>query len=119
MLSPYLHGSPPSKPSLTFGVHLCFQLFTHTHIWEGDDDDDDDDDERVLGASGAIFWLAVITVFIACLSEYLVDAIRGAATEMHVPDLFLGAYPPRSDHHTRQNTTHQPTPPPITTRSNP
>ena len=29
-------------------------------------------------------------VFIAYLSEYMVDAIRGAATDLHVPDLFLG-----------------------------
>ena len=39
---------------------------------------------------GAILWLAVITVFIAFLSEYMVDAIEGAAHEVGVPDLFLG-----------------------------
>ena len=32
----------------------------------------------------------VAQVFIAYLSEYMVDAIRGAATDLHVPDLFLG-----------------------------
>jgi len=64
----------------TYCLYLAFQLYTHAHIFEGGDDgDDDDEEERVLGASGAIFWLAVITVFIAYLSEYLVDAIRGLA----------------------------------------
>jgi len=76
-------------------LYLAFQLGTHAHVFEdaggdGDDDDDEEEEERILGAWGAIFWLAVITVFIAYLSEYLVDAIRGAATELAVPELFLG-----------------------------
>lgn len=74
----------------TYAMYLAFQLFTHAHVFEDDSDGDDDDEEPILGASGAIFWLAVITVFIAYLSEYMVDAIRGAASEMKVPDLFLG-----------------------------
>ena len=36
----------------------------------------DDDEEAVLGVWGAILWLAVITVFIAFLSEYMVDAME-------------------------------------------
>ncbi|KAL1511461.1 hypothetical protein AB1Y20_006260 [Prymnesium parvum] len=74
---------------LVYCSYLVFQLKTHTHLYEGDSIDDDED-ERVLGASGAVFWLAVITSFIAILSEYMVDAIRGAAAELQVPDLFLG-----------------------------
>jgi len=72
-----------------YASYLGFQLLTHNHLFEGDDDDDDED-EKILGAWGAVFWLAVITVFIAYLSEYMVDAIRGAADDMGVPDLFLG-----------------------------
>jgi len=75
---------------VVYMCYLVFQLMTHTHLFEGDDDGDDDDEEKILGAGGAIFWLAVITVFIALLSEYMVDAIRGAAAELSVPDLFLG-----------------------------
>jgi Ca2+:H+ antiporter len=83
---------------LLFAMYLCylyFQLQTHTHLYdEGDDDDDDDDDddeeEAVLGIWGAIFWLAVITVFISLLSEYMVFALEGAAVDWGVPDLFLG-----------------------------
>jgi len=74
----------------TYVFFLFFQLYTHTHIFEGDDDGDDDGEERVLGAWGAIFWLAVITFFISVLSEWMVEAIRGAAAEFGVPDLFLG-----------------------------
>ena len=46
----------------TYCLYLAFQLGTHTHIFEGEEDDDDEEEERILGASGAIFWLAVITV---------------------------------------------------------
>lgn len=44
----------------------------------------------MLGLWGSIFWLAVITVFISFLSEYLVDAIEGASKQYHVPTLFTG-----------------------------
>jgi len=84
---------------LLFSMYLCylyFQLQTHTHLYdEGGDDDDDDDEEEdeeeaVLGIWGAVFWLAVITVFISLLSEYMVFALEGAAVDWGVPDLFLG-----------------------------
>jgi len=39
---------------------------------------------------GSIFWLAVITVFISFLSEFMVDALELAAEGWGVPDLFLG-----------------------------
>jgi len=74
---------------VVYGCYLVFQLVTHTDLFEGEEGEVDDD-ERILGASGAVFWLAVITFFIAILSEYMVDAIRGAAAELQVPDLFLG-----------------------------
>eukprot|EP00966_Prymnesium_polylepis_P153659 3548121-Prymnesium_polylepis.1 len=65
---------------VVYGCYLVFQLVTHTDLFEGEEGEVDDD-ERILGASGAVFWLAVITFFIAILSEYMVDAIRGAAAE--------------------------------------
>ena len=71
-------------------LYLFFQLYTHQHLYEDEAEADDDDEEAVLGVWGAILWLAVITVFIAFLSEYMVDAIEGAAHEVGVPDLFLG-----------------------------
>ena len=83
---------------VTYLMFLYFQLQTHSELYDDDDDDDDDDDggddddeeEAILGLWGAIFWLAVITVFISLLSEYMVDALEGAAEDWGVPDLFLG-----------------------------
>jgi len=80
---------------LTYCCYIYFQLCSHTHLYteEEDDDDDgegDDDEEAILGVWGAIFWLAVITVFISLLSEYMVDALEEAAEDWGVPDLFLG-----------------------------
>jgi len=75
---------------VTYVIYLVFQLGTHSHIFEDDDDGDEEEEERVLGASGAIFWLAIITFFISALSEWLVESIRGAAEGVGVPELFLG-----------------------------
>jgi Ca2+:H+ antiporter len=75
---------------VVYCLYLFFQLYTHQHLYEDEAEADDDDEEAVLGVWGAILWLAVITVFIAFLSEYMVDAIEGAAHEVGVPDLFLG-----------------------------
>ena len=45
---------------VVYGCYLFFQLLTHTHLFEGEDETDgDDDEERILGAWGAVFWLAV------------------------------------------------------------
>jgi calcium/proton exchanger cax len=74
---------------LVYGAFLYFQLATHRHLFEGDEDEDGDD-EFVLGFYGALFWLGVITVIIAALSEVMVDAIEGAATSWGVPDIFIG-----------------------------
>jgi len=86
---------------ITYCCYLVFQLHTHRHLFEdskeepGDgaedgDDEDEDEDEAVLGLWGSIFWLAVITVFISFLSEFMVDALQGASANWGVPDLFLG-----------------------------
>ena len=44
----------------------------------------------VLGFWGAMGWMGVLTLFISVLSEYLVDAIEGAAEGWGVPELFIG-----------------------------
>jgi len=70
-----------------YGLLLYFQLCTHTFIFEGAEEDDDEPGE--LGLWGGIFWLAFITLFISILSDYIVDAIEGAAEDLGVPILFL------------------------------
>mmetsp|Transcript_75709 Transcript_75709/g.202515 ORF Transcript_75709/g.202515 Transcript_75709/m.202515 type:complete len:441 (+) Transcript_75709:2-1324(+) len=72
---------------LLYVLLIYFQLGTHSHLFEGDDDDDD---PPVLGLWGGIVLLAVITVAIAVLSEFIVDAIEGAAENLGVPVLFIG-----------------------------
>ena len=54
------------------------------------DGGDDDDEEDILGLWGSVFWLAVVTVVISLLSEWMVDALEEAAADWAVPDLFLG-----------------------------
>lgn len=43
----------------------------------------------VLGLTGALLWLAVVTILIALLSEYVVDSIQGAAKGLAIPLPFL------------------------------
>jgi len=68
---------------------IVFQLITHTHLFEGSEEDEDDDEPGVLGLSGGLFWLSVITVFISVLSEFLVETIQGAASSLGMPILFI------------------------------
>jgi len=74
---------------IVYIAFLYFQLATHRHLFEGQEDDEGGA-EYVLGFYGALFWLGVITVFIAVLSEIMVDAIEGAAQSWGVPDIFIG-----------------------------
>jgi Ca2+:H+ antiporter len=73
----------------TYGAYLLFQLKTHQYLFEGEDDDEDEED--FLGYWGAIAWLTILTIFIALLSEVLVDAITGAAVDWGVSTIFIGA----------------------------
>jgi Ca2+:H+ antiporter len=75
--------------------YLIFQLGTHRHLFDPEpaadgEEEEEEEEEKILGAWGAIFWLAVITVAISFLSKYMVDALQGAAKGWGVPDLFLG-----------------------------
>ena len=54
-----------------------------------DDDDDDEEDEKVLSKWGCFIWLTVVTIFIAMLSEFIVDAIKGASSALKIPMPFL------------------------------
>lgn len=52
---------------IVYAAFLYFQLATHRHLFEAQDDDEGGGD-FVLGFWGALFWLGVITIFIAVLS---------------------------------------------------
>jgi len=90
---------------LTYVSYLYFQLVTHTDMFEDDDDDDETDDDsqegdaerkpedkmvgQGLGFWGCIFWLAVLTIIISLLSDYLVDAIEGASASWDIGVAFI------------------------------
>lgn len=38
---------------------------------------EEEEDEQVLSWLGCFFWLALVTVFISLLSDYIMDAITG------------------------------------------
>lgn len=46
-------------------------------------DDDDDDETPEISKWESIIWLAVLTIFISVLSEYLVDAIEVTRCNPH------------------------------------
>jgi len=88
---------------VVYAAFLVFQLKTHRYLFEGasgeppigaeqeqeEEEDDDDDEEEVLGLRGSLFWLTLITVFIALLSEYIVDTIEIAAHALDIPIAFV------------------------------
>ncbi|CAI5483168.1 unnamed protein product [Closterium sp. Yama58-4] len=55
----------------------------------GKEDDEEEEEEEVLGLWGSIVWMGIITIFIAILSEYLVDAIEGASNSWDMPVAFI------------------------------
>ena len=58
---------------------------------DDEDDEDEDEDEDILGIHYAIFWLAVITIFISFLSDIVVNSIESAAVSMKIPTEFIAA----------------------------
>lgn len=70
-----------------YGAFLYFQLVSHRELYEPkeneqDEDEEDDDDEPVLGFWGAMVWLAILTVFAAILSGFVVETIDVAAKQI-------------------------------------
>ncbi|KAJ8898911.1 hypothetical protein K2173_008404 [Erythroxylum novogranatense] len=68
---------------IAYGVYIFFQLVTHRDMFEaqGEDEDNNDVDEEkpVIGLWSGIVWLIGMTVFIAVLSEYVVNTIEEAS----------------------------------------
>ncbi|KAL3930076.1 MAG: hypothetical protein SGPRY_001689 [Prymnesium sp.] len=75
-------------------VYMCFlvfQLKTHAYLFEPapEAEEEEEEEEEVLGFYGSMFWMAVITLFISILSEYIVDTIEGAAESLRIPVAFV------------------------------
>lgn len=54
-------------------------------------DDDDDEEEDILGFRNGIIWLAIITFFIAILSDALSSSIQDAANSANISAVFVAA----------------------------
>ncbi|KAG1334423.1 putative Vacuolar cation/proton exchanger 3 [Cocos nucifera] len=81
---------------VAYASYLVFQLKSHRNLYDPIDEEegrnqDDSDEVEVpeLGQWEAISWLAVLTIWISVLSEYLVNAIEGASESLNLPVAFI------------------------------
>ncbi|XP_060209451.1 vacuolar cation/proton exchanger 3-like isoform X2 [Lycium barbarum] len=79
-----------------YGAYLFFQLTNQKNLYmpmaeEEDQIDGSSDDEEAPEISKwwSILWLSVMTLWIAVLSEYLVNTIEGASVAMNIPVAFI------------------------------
>ncbi|KAI9085125.1 hypothetical protein K1719_032941 [Acacia pycnantha] len=77
---------------IAYFAYLVFQLWTHRQLFEAQDEDDNDDsvsEQAVIGFWSGFSWLAGMTVFIALLSEYVVETIEDASDSWGLSVSFL------------------------------
>ncbi|GAU27452.1 hypothetical protein TSUD_161380 [Trifolium subterraneum] len=75
-------------------AYLIFQLWTHRQLFEAEEEGEEGEnnsaeEEAVIGFWSAFAWLAGMTVFIALLSEYVVDTIQDASDSWGLSVSFL------------------------------
>ncbi|XP_042408040.1 vacuolar cation/proton exchanger 3-like isoform X1 [Zingiber officinale] len=80
---------------VAYASYLFFQLRSQQNSYhpiadeEGHSEDSDEEEPPELSQWEAISWLAVLTLWISILSEYLVDAIEGASDALNLPLAFI------------------------------
>ncbi|CAL9110976.1 unnamed protein product [Musa textilis] len=81
---------------IAYASYLVFQLKSHRNLYHPIEDeeglneaDSDEDEPPELSQWEAISWLAILTLWISILSEYLVDAIEGASDALNLPMAFI------------------------------
>lgn len=81
---------------VAYAGYIYFQLYSSPPLREEDveaaagaDDGESEEELDHVDAWSAVFWLAVLTVFISLLSQYIVDAIEGASEEWNIPVAFI------------------------------
>ncbi|KAK7286908.1 hypothetical protein RJT34_22257 [Clitoria ternatea] len=78
---------------IAYCAYLVFQLWTHRQLFEAQDEDDEQGDnaseEAVIGFWSGFTWLIVMTIFIAVLSEYVVQTIEDASNSWGLSVSFL------------------------------
>ncbi|KAL9315342.1 hypothetical protein ACSQ67_016343 [Phaseolus vulgaris] len=89
----YLSRASSIVMLIAYAVYIIFQLWTHRRLFEAEDEDEDDnngsDEEAVIGLWSGIAWLIGMTVFIALLSEYVVETIEDASDSWGLSVSFL------------------------------
>ena len=70
-----------------YGLHLLFQLKTHTELFATDSHHHE---EPELTMKNAAILLVLSTVFVALMAEILVHSIEDAASQYGLPPLFIG-----------------------------
>ncbi|RZB52849.1 Vacuolar cation/proton exchanger 3 isoform B [Glycine soja] len=94
-VDPSLHLSRASSivMLIAYVVYIVFQLWTHRQLFEaedeGEDGEDGEEEQAVIGLWSGIAWLVGMTVFIAVLSEYVVDTIEDASDSWGLSVSFL------------------------------
>ncbi|XP_061369228.1 vacuolar cation/proton exchanger 3-like isoform X1 [Gastrolobium bilobum] len=78
---------------IAYFAYLVFQLWTHRQLFEAQDEDNEEvenvSEEAVIGFWSGIVWLVGMTVFIALLSEYVVETIEDASESWGLSVSFL------------------------------
>ncbi|XP_019248428.1 PREDICTED: vacuolar cation/proton exchanger 3-like, partial [Nicotiana attenuata] len=81
---------------VAYGAYLFFQLTNQKNLYmpmaEEEDQIDgslDNEEAPEISKWGSILWLSVMTLWIAVLSEYLVNTIEGASIAMNIPVAFI------------------------------
>ncbi|KAI0518939.1 hypothetical protein KFK09_006376 [Dendrobium nobile] len=78
---------------VAYTSYIIFQLRGQNSSYDGDtehgESQKDEDEEVQISKGEAIFWLAIVTIWISVLSEYLVDAIEGASKVWNMPIAFI------------------------------
>ncbi|KAK4369104.1 hypothetical protein RND71_012896 [Anisodus tanguticus] len=81
---------------VAYGAYLFYQLTSQNSLYmpiseeEGENDGSPDEEEAPeISKWGSIIWLSIMTLWIAVLSEYLVNAIEGASVAMSIPVAFI------------------------------
>ncbi|OMO83821.1 Calcium/proton exchanger [Corchorus capsularis] len=82
---------------LAYAAYLVFQLKSQKDLYvpideegsQNEENSDDDDEAPEISKWESVIWLAIMTVWISILSDYLVDAIQGASEAWDVPIAFI------------------------------